>query len=138
MATVDEQIDKALAELNAPPLAIRELPEDEAWNIYHEAMHKFVDDNPRVWWLSLKKKPVSIDVDDSAEFHYLRQHWPKEDTRCYFVPENESDTPRVFDVTLEGIIQILGNASFFEYNLVGKRLDWIMIENDHNELLIIR
>jgi len=36
------------------------------------------------------------------------------------------------------VIQILGDCFHFEYYLVSKNLDWLMIETDHNELLIVQ
>jgi hypothetical protein len=138
MSDVDETVDAAIRESALVPNEIEELPRNEAKHVYDTAKEKFVSGNPRVWWLKLKHKPIVVHTGESPEFSYLERNWPADDSRCYFIPENESDEPRVFDAKLSGIVKLLSNSNFFEYYLVGKDLDWLMIENDHNELLILR
>ena len=137
MAFINDQLDDSLLELQLPLEEMHELPNGEARQIYEVARAIFVKGDPRVWWLSLRQPHRSVDTDDSAEFRFLRDNWPVGETSCYFVPENEEATPRVFEASLNGLIKILGNTNgFFEYNLVGKDFRWLMIETDHNQLII--
>ena len=138
MGSINEIIDEAIQTAGLLSGEMSELPENEAKEVYQRAKSEFVDGNPRVWWLRLKKKPRTVDTDNSEDFHYLRENWPHTDDSCYFIPENEKNHPIIFNATLEGVIKVLGNSSFFEYYLVGKQFDWLLIENDHNELLIVK
>lgn len=137
MIMVNEIIDETLEGLQLSSDEIKELPIEEAKRIFNEAKSKFVDGDPRVWWLKLKTMPLKIDTDDLPGLSFLKDNWPSNESSCYFIPENESDTPRVFDASLMSVLTILENSSFFEYYLVGKYLNWLMIETDHNELLIV-
>jgi hypothetical protein len=137
MATVDKLVEQAIRVSGLSSNEILEIPLDQASAIYQEAKANFVSGNPRVWWLQLKQKPRSVGTDNSPEFNFLRDSWPVGENSCYFIPENETGIPRVFDATLSGIIGVLRNSSFIEYYLVGKLFHWLMIENDHNELLIV-
>jgi hypothetical protein len=136
MWTVDELVDKAIQESNASPNEMVQVSSNEANKVVKTAMDKFIEGNPRVWWLSLKTETLNVSAEDSPE--YLKRYWPPGEKHCYFIPENETDTLRVFEATLEGIIKVLKNSIFYEYYLVGKQFNWLIIETDHNELLIAK
>ena len=138
MASVDELLDASLQQLRFSPEEMRELPKGAARQTYEVAKAVFVKGNPKVWWLSLNQPGRSVDTDSSLGFDFLRSNWPPEDSVCYFIPENETDVPRVFEATLDSVIKTLGNtAGFFEYYLVSRSFRWLMAETDHNELIIV-
>ena len=119
MSSVNELINDAIGASKFSSDDLIELSSDKAQAIASQARSKFVTGNPRTWWLSLTQTPVVVEVDDSSDFAYLKQNWPENASKCYFIPETESDELRVFEVTLNGLIKVLSGTSFFEYYLVG-------------------
>jgi hypothetical protein len=135
MWTVDGYIDEARQHLEDPE-DCRELSADEAAEVVRKAMAVFVEGNPRVWWLKLKNRRTKIPVaDDNVD--YLDTVFPKDQPRCYFIPENDAKVMRVFDATLRGVKTVVKNSNgSFEYNLVGHGFDWLICENEHGELIV--
>ena len=136
MWTVDGVIDEAIEKLDLPKEGFLELEREDAEQVVAKAREKYVKGNPRVWWTGLKFKPQSKDTDPD-DLSYLDAELEGREELFYFVPENESDAPRVFRVNLDGLKALLAECVFFEYNLVGPGFNWLIIENDHNELLVV-
>jgi hypothetical protein len=136
MWTVNNLIDEAVEKVHPPENEFRELKKNDAVKIFEKAKQKYVIGNPRVWWTGLKKKPLSKETDSNDLSHLDRELLNRESV-FYFIPENETEFPRVFEVGLSALKAILEVCSFFEYNLVGPSINWLVIENDHSELLVI-
>ena len=135
MWTVDDSIDNALRKLNFSSDIFCELGSSESNKVIKKAKYIFVANDPRVWWLSLKVPYTSISVEAFDNFNYILQNFPSK--KCFFIPENEKECLRVFDGTISTIIELLGECVFFEYYIITKDYKILLIENDHNELLIV-
>lgn len=105
--------------------------------VVRRAMDLFVDDHPRVWWLALKRPFVKFSYPRGDGHNHLEKHLPGVD-KCWFIAETDADKLPVFEVRIDCLKAILDRCPFFEYYLVGIDFGWILIENDHNEIIIAR
>lgn len=136
MWSIKDDITRAISELKLPTSEIRLCEKNEALNIFTKAKNIFVKDNPRVWWLSLNVPFESFYYEASDGFKYLGKYISKKETSFWFIPETDEGNILVFETTLNALEEVIGETNFFEYNLVGKNFDWIVIENDHNEIIV--
>ena len=101
-------------------------------NIIADIMNKFVIGNPRVWWLAFKKKPKSFSFDDEFQYQRISQFFDNNDV-CYLI--TELDTIHLFKLPVRNIIKIIGECSFFEYYVTDLKMQNLLCETDHGDLL---
>ena len=136
MLNIIQEIKTIIQQNEFPTHEIKVCGDFEAKNIFEKAKDIFVVGNPRVWWLSLKYPFNSFPYEDAKGYENLRKYIPNEKS-FWFIPEIE-DNLFVAEVTIIAIEKLIGECSFFEYNLVGKKYDWLIAENDHNEILVCK
>lgn len=103
-------------------------------NIIADIMNKFVIGNPRVWWLAFKKKPKSFSFDDEFQYQRISQFFNNNDV-CYLI--TELDTIHLFKLPVRNIIKIIGECSFFEYYVTDLKMQNLLCETDHGDLLYL-
>ena len=103
-------------------------------NIIADIMNKFVIGNPRVWWLAFKKKPKSFSFDDEFQYQRISQFFDNNDV-CYLI--TELDTIHLFKPPVRNIIKIIGECSFFEYYVTDLKMQNLLCETDHGDLLYL-
>ena len=103
-------------------------------NIIADIMNKFVIGNPRVWWLAFKKKPKSVSFDDEFQYQRISQFFDNNDV-CYLI--TELDTIHLFKLPVRNIIKIIGECSFFEYYVTDLKMQNLLCETDHGDLLYL-
>ena len=103
-------------------------------NIIADIMNKFVIGNPRVWWLAFKKKPKSGSFDDEVQYQRISQFFDNNDV-CYLI--TELDTIHLFKLPVRNIIKIIGECSFFEYYVTDLKMQNLLCETDHGDLLYL-
>ena len=103
-------------------------------NIIADIMNKFVIGNPRVWWLAFKKKPKSFSFDDEFQYQRISQLFDNNDV-CYLI--TELDTIHLFKLPVRNIIKIIGECSFFEYYVTDLKMQNLLCETDHGDLLYL-
>ena len=103
-------------------------------NIIADIMNKFVIGNPRVWWLAFKKKPKSFSFDDEFQYQRISQFFDNNDV-CYLI--TELDTIHLFKLPVRNIIKIIGECSFFEYYVTDLKMQNLLCETDHGDLLYL-
>ena len=103
-------------------------------NIIADIMNKFVIGNPRVWWLAFKKKPKSFSFDDEFQYQRISQFFDNNDV-CYLI--TELDTIHLFKLPVRNIIKIIGECSFFEYYVTDLKMQNLLYETDHGDLLYL-
>jgi hypothetical protein len=135
---IEKELDKALGDLRVPPEAFRKCAPDQAKGIVERARDRFVFNNPRAWWMSLKHPYESFNYSDGFGFEDLIRHIPEGNEKCWFVSETEKEYAPVFDVNVNWTSRVLGECFSFEYYLVGKQFDWLITENDHNQVIVCR
>lgn len=130
------EVEAALQRLDAPASAFVRCSDDVAAEIIQNALANFVLGNPRVWWLSLKHPRLTVYFPDGRGFEHLLEYVPPAQKRCWFIPETGKASLPVFDAEVEYIPRVLRKCPFFEYYLVGHGFDWLIVENDHNEVIV--
>ena len=135
MWNIEAEIEEALGELNLPNADFIKCPKDQAEKIVKAAMNRYVEGNPRSWWLSLKKPHRSYDHDFPCD--YIKDYVPNKESRCFWIPETEKMDLDVYECEINAIPKILRLTPPFEYYVIGKNLDWIIIETDHGLLWVI-
>jgi hypothetical protein len=133
---IEDQLDRAVSDLIFPPSAFLKCDPEQGNTIVRATQDKFVVNNPRAWWMALKQPFESFDYSDGFGFEDLIRHVPPDNPRCWFIPETEEQYPPVFDADVNCISAVLAQCSYFEYYLVGKNLDWLITENDHNQIIV--
>ena len=113
---------------------IIEIQNKEKDNIIADIMSKFVVGNPRVWWLAFKKKPGTFSFDDEFQYQRINQFFDNDEV-CYFIAE--LDLIHVFKLSVRNIIKILGECSFFEYYITDLKIQKLLCETDHGDLLYL-
>lgn len=136
MREIVTEIEEAVQQLHLPNDSFVKCDPSKASDVVQRAKNVFVSDNPRVWWLSLKypKSFVSFPQCDGSQ--HVTDYIPTTEKRCWFIPETGKAALPVFDVQAKVVSAVLGECSFFEYYLVGKTFEWLIIENDHNEVIV--
>ena len=115
---------------------IIEITKEEKDEILAKIMGKFVEGNPRAWWLSFKIKAQIYSFQD--EFQYKRINTFFENNEiCYFITQLLYDKLYVFESNIRNIINIIGECSFFEYYIINHSLTKLLCETDHGDLLLI-
>ena len=133
---IEKQLDQAVKNLSLPADAFRKCDPECAKLVVRKAQDTFVIDNPRSWWMDLKHPFESFDYSDGFGFEDLPRHVPSGEEKCWFIPETEAEYPPVFDAEVGRISLVLAQCVPFEYYLVGKGFDWLIVENDHNQVIV--
>src|SRR5580704_401088 len=71
-------------------------------------------------------------------FAHLREHVPAGEERCLFIPEIDAgmEPLPVYDCSVDAVVAILSRCFLFEYYVVGKGTDWIVIDTDHGQHIV--
>lgn len=136
MTEIEQEIEQAASSLQWNEHSFKKLPIDQATLIVDEARLRFVIGNPRSWWLSLSTRATTHQYPDSQGYLHIKSHWAPPDERCFFIPETGAQSLVVFDTTISNVQLLLRHCSFFEYYLLDQTLTFLLIENDHNEIII--
>lgn len=131
-----ETVKSAIDNLQLSKEEIIECEENEAISIQNKIKEAFIKGEPRAWWLSLKQPYEKIEFSNGEGYKNLAKFVPKNELKCWFIPETGDINLPVFYAKVDVITLVLAECHFFEYYLVGKQFDWMIIENDHNELII--
>jgi hypothetical protein len=130
-------LEGALRHLRIPSTDFLEVQPFEAREVVAQAMATFVEGNPSSWWLSLKGDAKLVEFPEGDAHLHLGEAIPSHEGRAWFIPEVSATDLPVFDVELSRLPDILSECPYFVYNIVGKRFDWLVTENDHNELITV-
>ena len=135
MSDIEEEVLRAAADLGLPEAKFRKCGAAEAADVVSRAKSTFVVGDPRSWWLSLKHASASHPYDTGGH-ELLVAHVPAHERRCWFIPETEEELPPVFECDVDTLAPVLSDCFSFEYYVVGKGFEWLIIDTDHNELIV--
>ncbi|QSQ21766.1 hypothetical protein JY651_42550 [Pyxidicoccus parkwayensis] len=138
MTDVEREILQAVDTIGLGEADWQKLTPAQAREVVGRAKDAFVRGEPRAWWLSLNHEPAVFPYPKGDAARHLLEHVPVSEGWCWFVPECDEEQYPVFKVRIERIPRVLLECSFFEYYLVGREMDWLLIENDHNEIYFVR
>lgn len=138
MHNIVNNIVDAASRLHLEPHVLLRCDDQTSHYVVEQTLSRFVDGNPRVWWHSLKGNTiVKRRSDENNSVDNLSDFVPAFTEKIWFIPEREAAIYSVFDATLPGVISVLKECPYFEYYLVGKTFGWLLVENDHNEILYV-
>jgi|GEM_PF-3414449 len=116
----------------------KKIDNDEAKAIIQTAETTFIIGNPRVWWLGLNENLFYIESHDAINEYEIVSLLLQEKF-FYFVPELDEEATGALPIYLTNYYSLrllLDNLPYFEYYIFDNTFTWIMIENDHDELII--
>lgn len=137
MGDVEQEVDNAVAAAMLPPGAVRKCDKAEASHIVKQAMTIFVEGNPRSWWLSLRGRREYFPY-ETVGFDHLREHVPLSEGKFWFVPETEEMDMPVYECDIDGLVRVLARCFLFEYYVLGKAMNWLIINTDHGQLIVCK
>ena len=138
MSEIEAEIDDAVRAAGIEAGRWRKLPLEQAREICLAVRSRFVDGDPRAWWLTLKRPFESHSLPQGDGFRVIQTYVPVADERCLLIPDtDEADFP-VYEVAVSDVSQVLSECQYFEYYLVGERLDWLVTETEHNAVIVVR
>ena len=129
MHEIEEWIDSAIRNHD---LQISKLPREQAQELLDETRAKFLQDNPRAWWMALKVKPTSL----SSEGRPLSMVVPVTAADLFFIPEIDEEALPVYRAQLARLERLIEECPFFEYYVVAPGKQWLLVESDHNEYFL--
>jgi len=129
MSDITDWIQEAGVELSHPFLRCDAAI---ASRITRLAKSKFVEGNPRVWWLSLSR-PFATHDSSSLTFADVL---PARADRVWFIPEDDSKELPLYDLSPDDIELIRKNCPLFEYYALDKDFRWLVIETDHDRFVV--
>ncbi len=138
MNEIEAEIDGAVGLLGIAEEKWRKLSVAQSREICQAAKGRFVVDDPRAWWLDLSQPAESHSYPKGDGHQFVHLYVPEGNERCWFIPETEEDELPVYDVCISEVRRVLSECSYFEYYLVDKRFEWLIIENDHNEVIVAK
>ena len=139
METVREEIRRAIAALEIPDDAVRELCDDDARRVLDDALRAFVlGDNPQWWWESFNRPGVWASFAEGNGYQRISELVPDPDEEIRFVVEEDALAFYPVYQTSPRIAQaVIAECYAFEYYLIAKDLGWLLCENHHNCLIAI-
>jgi len=133
MTEIEEWIEEAIDEIDPSGSRVKKASSEMSRDVLKRAKDKFVEGEPRSWWQSLKLKPQAYDSSTVS----LQRVFPTPDEKCWFIPETgEIDLP-VYEIETAVVSKLLDECPLFEYYLVGRNIDWLVAESDHDEFLVV-
>lgn len=133
MDELEEEIMESISNLKIQE-KVKVITGEEKKNILLEIQKTFVNGNPRVWWLSLKYKPTSFVFKQEKPYKKIVNFFDKEED-VWFVIENDDQI--LLKTKISHVIDIIGDCTFFEYNIISKNYDRFLCETDHGDFLFI-
>jgi hypothetical protein len=116
---------------------VRTLEDPERSSVIQHVAHAFIDGaNVRFWWEHLKVPHESWAT--SNGYQYLEQLAADPDDACWLITDldEENDVMGVFECSAAVATTLLGECPAFEYALVDRSLQWLVIENHHDILIV--
>jgi hypothetical protein len=105
---------------------------EAAKEVVAAARARFVQGNPRVWWLGLSRPHVAYD----SKNHSFLDVIPDSSNRVWLIAEDDSEDLPVYDLAPADVDLIRSHCPLFEYYVSDKHFHWLVIESDHDEFLV--
>ena len=98
----------------------------------------FVKDRPRTWWSSLAEKPKIYTFNDNSAYLHINEIAPPTTDDVWFIADDDNEEKLVFSIPLSKIQCVIEECRYFEYYIVNKKLEWLLAENDHGDLIFFK
>lgn len=130
---LEEQISEAISDLKSEE-KIKIFTGEEKNSILLKLKGIFVNGDPRVWWLSLKYRPEFFVFELEQPYKEIVHFFDKEEDVWFVI---EDDEQLLYKTKILYVIDIIGECSVFEYNIISENYDRFLCENDHGAFLFI-
>ena len=114
-------------------IPLRKLDERDAALVKNTGRRRFVDGEPRVWWLGLSRPIVGQYDRRSVDLNTVL---PSNTGSCWLIPENERRP--VYEVDASLVKKLLDECLLFEYNIIARDFDWLVAETGHDMIYVCR
>ena len=138
LSELEIELMEAISDLNIED-KVQKFTGEEKERILFKLQDKFVDGNPRVWWLALKHKPTSFIFERQDPYKEIVKFFDKEE-EVWFVIEDEFNANEqiLYKTKILYVIDIIEeNYTYFEYNIISENYDRFLCQTDHDEILFI-
>jgi hypothetical protein len=133
MDAISQQLEEAARRLGFEGRC-RKCASEEASRLVDRVKEAFVDGDPSQWWTSLKGVTRSVPYASGDGPDHLLEHIPADAARCWLLTDEEA--PSVYEIETGIAASLIRECELFEYYLVGLDLSWMVVENDHNVIMI--
>lgn len=133
LSELEEEIMEAILNLKIED-KVKAFRGQEKKNILLKLQEFFVNGNPRVWWLSLKYKPLTFIFKQEEPFREIVKFFNKEEDVWFVI---EDDEQLLYKTKISHVIDIIGECICFEYNIISENYDRFLCETDHGDFLFI-
>ena len=130
---LEEEIMEAISNLRIED-KVKVFKGDEKNNMLLKLKEIFVSGDPRVWWLSLKYFPWSFVFKPEQSYKEIVNFFDEEEEVWFVI---EDDEQLLFKMKISHVIDIIGESTGFEYNIISENCERFLCETDHDEFLYI-
>jgi hypothetical protein len=115
---------------------VRICGEVEAADVVGRVRALFVHGNPSAWWHALKGTAVVHDYADGSGLLPLEDHLRSSEGSCWLVIDDGTEQ-FCLELPVLAVGEFLKQLRFVEYYVVSKDLDWMLCENEHNQIIVV-
>jgi len=136
MSNILEAVNQAIRMLQTNVSSIHQLSDEAASQLVKSIHEVFANNNSRWLWDSLNYPIARAYYEDGQGFKHLLQYVPANTPNVWFlIVDDEDHSSSIFDIHPFLVPLILSECYYFEYYLIDKNLEWLICENDHNEII---
>lgn len=128
-----DEIEKAILNFNG-----KLIKADNEEHIISKVRREFIHGNPRAWWTALKEITSVSNFDDCSAYLHIEDIFPIKDENVWLIVDDDSSMHHVYLTPISLIKYIIPECQFFEYYIVDTKFNWLLAENDHNQLLVCK
>ena len=136
MPSVKDEIRAAIESLRLSSNDFKELLDEDAEPIYHQALRRFVPKGePRWWWEHFASK-AAVDFPAGDGWQHITEFVPDASKHVWFIVEDDSlPFYPVYDATPSAIRAVIAECYGFEYYIIEREFEWLLCETHHNRMV---
>jgi hypothetical protein len=133
MASISDEIARAMLLLGISTQDCRMLAGDEARAVYQAVESRFVTQPGRRWWWEVLAEPNATHAfTDGNGFARLHEIAPNTTVPVWFIADADEEEYAVYETSVLVAQRIIGDCSSFEYVLASTECAWAIGENHHD------
>ena len=137
MQTLMDEVKAAIAGLGLQASEASICDETESSRLMGAVQRFFVRGDPAQWWTMLRRVGQVIEYPASDGVRHILSHVPPVSGPVICILDSEGIGPSVaLRCSLPVLPRILLECRFCEYYIVDPLMKWMVLENDHNEVIV--